>query len=291
MKRWLTVTFTIPDAFGEAISNFVMEEGATGIEELDGDSGWVRLRAYFEEDGRKRSILRTLHRYLTSLEGIDPEISRTRIETVSIADQDWGENWKRFFKPVEVGERFVIKPPWHSVRLKRRQISIEITPGMAFGTGTHATTKLCIRALEKRIKGRGVSVLDVGTGSGILAIASAKLGAVEVWGVDIDGVAVKDAREHVKRNGVSEIVRIRKGSIGDVQKKFDVVVANIDKRSLMKMRGPLLRHVKGQGFLILSGILEEEGDGIRQHYMEAGQTRWARMERENGWVGLTIKKS
>ena len=291
MKRWLTVTLTVPNAYGEAISNFVMEQGATGIEELDGDSGQVRLRAYFEEDGKKRSILGVLRRYLKSLEGIDPAISRTRIETVSIADQDWGENWKRFFKPVEVGSRFVVKPPWHSVRLKRSQISINITPGMAFGTGTHATTKLCIRALEKRIKGGGISVLDVGTGSGILAIASAKLGADEVWGIDIDGVAVKDARENVKRNGVSGIVRIRKGSLGDVQKRFAVVVANIDKRSLKKMRGPLFRHLKSQGFLILSGILEQEGDGIRQHYMEAGQSGWARMEREDGWVSLTFKKS
>ena len=138
MRRWLTITLTVPNAFGEAISNFVMEQGATGIEELDGDSGRVRLRTYFEEDGSERKILRTLHRYLKSLEGIDPEISRTQIETVSIADQDWGENWKRFFKPVEVGSRFVVKPPWYSVRLKRGQISIDITPGMAFGTGTHA---------------------------------------------------------------------------------------------------------------------------------------------------------
>ena len=103
MRRWLTITLTVPNAFGEAISNFVMEQGATGIEELDRDSGTVRLRTYFEEDGSERKILRTLHRYLKSLEGIDPEISRTQIETVSIADQDWGENWKRFFKPVQVG--------------------------------------------------------------------------------------------------------------------------------------------------------------------------------------------
>lgn len=268
----------------------MMEQGSTGIEELDGDSGWIRLRAYFEEDGRKGRILRSLHRYLKSLERIDPEISRTRIDTISIADQDWGENWKRFFKPVEVGSRFVVKPPWRSIRLKRRQILIEITPGMAFGTGTHATTKLCIRALEKRIKGRGISVLDVGTGSGILAIASAKLGAHEVWGVDIDGAAVKDARENVKRNGASGKVKIRKGSIGNVQKKFAVVVANIDKKRLKRMRGPLIRHVKGHGFLILSGILEEEGEGIREQYMEAGQFRWARMEREDEWVSITFKK-
>jgi ribosomal protein L11 methyltransferase len=290
MKRWLTLTLTLPDAFAEAISNFVMEQGATGIEELDGDSGRVRLRAYFGEGGSKESILRALRRYLKSLEAIDPEISRVSIETLSIADQDWGENWKRFFKPVEVGSRFVIKPPWSSVRMKRRQISIDIAPGMAFGTGTHASTKLCIRALEKRIKGKNISVLDVGTGSGILAIASAKLGAVEVWGVDVDGVALKDARENVKRNDVSKVIRIRKGSIGHIQKRFDVVVANIDKRSLRRMRGSLPRHVKGAGFLILSGILEEEGDGIRRHYMETGQFQWARMEREEGWVGLTFKK-
>ena len=166
---------------------------------MDEDLRWKRLRTYFLQNGKEKRVLHALHRYLKSLRKIYPEIPHTQIKTASLPEQDWGENWKRFFKPVQVTSRFVVKPPWSKARLKRGQIPININPGMAFGTGTHATTKLCIRALEERLKRKGLSVLDVGTGSGILSIVAAKLGAKEVWGIDIDGVAVEIARENVKR--------------------------------------------------------------------------------------------
>jgi ribosomal protein L11 methyltransferase len=184
----------------------------------------------------------------------------------------------------------VVKPPWSKIRLKRGQISVDITPGMGFGTGTHATTILCIQALEETLKKKGLSVLDVGTGSGILSIIAARLGAKEVWGIDIDGVAVENARENVERNRVSAIVKTRKGSIGGLQKKFDVIVANIDLKSLRRMRRPLLNHVKKQGFLILSGILEQEKERIRRHYLETRLLRWIKTTQEGEWVCLTFKK-
>ncbi|MDI7262047.1 MAG: 50S ribosomal protein L11 methyltransferase, partial [Thermodesulfobacteriota bacterium] len=169
-------------------------------------------------------------------------------------------------------------------------IPIEITPGMAFGTGTHATTKLCMESLEKRLKKRGLSVLDVGTGSGILSIAAAQLGAEEVLGIDIDQLAVEIARENVSRNQVSDTVRIKKGRIGDIRKRFDLVVANLDFRSLKKMRMTLIRHIKRHGFLILSGVLETEEERLRQHYMETGFLQWADVAREGEWVCLIFRK-
>ena len=290
MKRWLVIELFIAKEFGEAVSNFLIEQGAKGIEELDGDLKWERLRTYFLQDGKEKRVLHALHRYLKSLKKISPEIPRAQIKTASLPEQDWGENWKRFFKPVQVTSRFVVKPPWSKIRLKRGQISIDITPGMAFGTGTHATTILCIQALEERLQKRGLSVLDVGTGSGILSIIAAKLGAREVWGVDIDGVAVENARENVEKNHVSDIVKIRKGSIGNLQKKFDVVVANIDLKSLRRVRRPLLSHLKNQGFLILSGILEGEKDRLGQHFIETGLLQWEEDSQEGEWVCLTFKK-
>ena len=290
MKRWLVIELFIAKGFGEAVSNFLIEQGAKGIEELDGDLKWGRLRTYFPQDGKEKRVLHALHRYLKSLKKISPEIPRAQIKTASLPEQDWGENWKRFFKPVQVTSRFVVKPPWSKIRLKRGQISIDITPGMAFGTGTHATTILCIKALEERLQKRGLSVLDVGTGSGILSIIAAKLGAREVWGVDIDGVAVENARENVEKNHVSDIVKIRKGSIGNLQKKFDVVVANIDLKSLRRVRRPLLSHLKNQGFLILSGILEGEKDRLGQHFIETGLLQWEEDSQEGEWVCLTFKK-
>jgi ribosomal protein L11 methyltransferase len=270
MRRWLVVELNVPKQLGEAVSNFLIEQGATGIEELEGDVESERLRTYFQQNRKKRAVLHSLHRYLRSLKEIHPEIPPSHIKTSILPEQDWGENWKRFFKPVQVTSRFVVKPPWTRIRSKRSRIPIEITPGMAFGTGTHATTILCIQALEERLKKRGLSVLDVGTGSGILSIMAAKLGAQEAWGIDIDGVAVENARENSERNNVSDIVTIRKGSIAVLHREFDVIVANIDLRSLTRMRKPLLSRLKNSGFLILSGILEEERERIRRHYLETG---------------------
>jgi ribosomal protein L11 methyltransferase len=290
MKRWLVVEIHLPKEFGEAVSNFLIEQGATGIEEIEGDLKWERLRTYFQQDGKEKGVLRALHRYLKSLKKIRPEIPRPQVKTTALPEQDWGENWKRFFKAVQVTSKFVVKPPWSRIRLKRGQIPIDIAPGMAFGTGTHATTILCIQALEERLKKRGLSVLDVGTGSGILSIIAAKSGAREVWGIDIDGVAVENAIENVEKNRVSDIVKLRKGSIADLHKKFDVIVANIDLKSLRRMRKPLLDHLNNQGFLILSGILEEEKEKIRKHYLETGLLRWIEETQEGEWVCLTFKK-
>jgi len=290
MKRWLVVELSIPIEFGEAVSNFLIEQGAAGIEELEGDLKWERLRTYFPQDGKETGVLYALRRYLKSLEKITPEIPRARIKTASLPEQDWSENWKRFFKPVQVTPRLVVKPPWSKVRLKKGQSAIDIIPGMAFGTGTHATTLLSIQALEETIKKRGLCVLDVGTGSGILSIVAAKLGAEEVWGVDIDGVAVENARENVEKNRVSDIVRTRKGSMGDLRRKFDVVVANIDLKSLRRMRKPLLNHLKKGGFLILSGILEQDRERIRRHYLETGLLRRIKVTQQQEWICLTFKK-
>ena len=289
MRRWLVVDLLIAKEFGEVVSNFLIEQGAAGIEELEGDLKRERLRTYFPQDERKKRILDVLRRYLKSLNRLLPENPRAQIRTASLPEQDWGENWKRFFKPVQVTSRFWVKPPWSRVRLERGQIPIDITPGMAFGTGTHATTILCIQALEERLK-RGRSVLDVGTGSGILSIIAAKLGAEEVWGIDIDGVAVENARENVEKNHVSEIVKIRKGSIGSLRREFDVIAANIDLKSLGRMRKPLVSRLKNQGFLILSGILEEEKERIRRHYLETGLLRWIKTAEKGEWVCLTFKK-
>ncbi len=290
MKRWLAISLLIPKGLGEAVSNFLIEQGATGIEEVGEDLRWERLKVYFPQDGKEEEVLCSLHRYLKSLKNIVPEMSYTKIETTSIPEQDWSQNWKRFFKPVQVTSRLVVKPPWSKIRLKKNQIPIEIHPGMAFGTGTHATTRLCMKALEMCLRRKGFSVLDVGTGSGILSIAAARLKASEVWGLDIDGAAIENARENVQRNSASDIVKIRKGRVGDIHKKFDVVVANIDSKNLKRLRWPLIHHLKSKGFLILSGILEEEGERLRQHYLETGHFQWAKMTHEEEWVCLILKK-
>lgn len=289
-RRWLLISLHVAESSIEAVSNFLMEQGATGIEENGEGQKGERLKAYFLRDGREGGVLRALRRYLKSLRAIQPKISQAKIKTVTLPEQDWGEKWKRFFKPFRVTSRVVVNPPWSSFQPKKNEVSIVINPGMAFGTGTHATTKLCIRALEKGLKKKGLSVLDVGTGSGILSILAGRMGAGEVLGVDTDEVAVEAARENVRRNRVSDVVKVRKGGIRAIRRQFDVVVANIDLKGLQRMRQALLRHLKRKGLLVLSGLLEGEGDRLREYYMETGHLRWAQPTREGEWVCLTFQK-
>jgi len=144
--------------------------------------------------------------------------------------------------------------------------------------------------LAKRLGVKGLSVLDVGTGSGILAIIAAKLEASEVWGVDTDDLSVEIAGKNVEINKVSHIVRIRLGTVGDVRRTFDVVVANIDLRVLKRMRWPLLRRVKPGGYLVLSGLLAEEGKALRKWYLDAGQFHFKEIKKQGEWACLTLRK-
>lgn len=288
MRHWLRLLLRIPKGLSDPLSNFLMEQGATGVEEIEEEGAMESLKAFFLWERGQEGALRSLKRYLRSLHKMDPSIPSIPVETAIVPDQMWGESWRRFFKPFRVGSRFVVKPPWARIRLRKDELPIEIDPGMAFGTGTHATTQLCLRALEKRLKRKGLRVLDVGTGSGILAIAAARLGAGEVLGIDVDQMALENAKENVIRNGVTDRVRIRKGKIGKVSGRFDLVVANLDFKSLRKMKGTLIHHLRSNGLLILSGLQETEEEKIRQQYSGDGSLKWVETDRQEGWICLTF---
>jgi ribosomal protein L11 methyltransferase len=285
-KQWFAVSLLVPKGNKEGVSNFLIEQGALGIEERDDESGHERLMAYFVKDQKEKQVSMRVQKYLQSLDDIFPGIFRQQIETIPIPEQDWGENWKQSFKPVHVTPKVIVKPPWSKVKSRKDQMVIDINPAMAFGTGTHATTKLCIRALERNIRKKGISVLDVGTGSGILAILAGRLGAGEAWGIDVDGVAVENAEENVDLNRVSDAVKIKESGIGSIRKKFDLVVANIDFKGLKKIRMPLVHRLDEHGILILSGILATEKEKICRYYLESGLLRLVKAAREEEWVCL-----
>jgi ribosomal protein L11 methyltransferase len=290
MKQWITLRLRLPRESEEAVSNFLIERGAGGIEEVEEDLQSKTVRAYLLRNGNEKRVLEDLKRYLKSLEKFYAGISRSQVEVTSIEEKDWSGSWRKFFKPLRVASKFVVAPPWSSGLRMEKRIVIRINPGMAFGTGTHATTQLCLQALERRVTRKKTSVLDVGTGSGILAIAAWKLGASEVAAIDVDGAALENARENLVLNDVQDYVRTRKGRIGTVRGSFDVVVANIDTRNLKKMVGPLTNHLNGGGFLILSGILGEELRRIRELYWKTGRFRWVKAFRQDEWGSLTLKK-
>jgi len=192
-----------------------------------------------------------------------------RAPTVSyLKEEDWANNWKVHFKPSHIGTRLVIKPTWEEYAAQAGEIIIELDPGMAFGTGTHPTTRLCLESLERIFyreppfdTGRHpvpADILDVGTGSGVLAIGAVKMGASRVLGIDIDPDAVEVARQNLDQNGIGDAARVSCEPLADIAGTFDIVLANILAEELVRLAAELVGKLRTGGVLILSGILTEK---------------------------------
>jgi ribosomal protein L11 methyltransferase len=204
-----------------------------------------------------------------------------------IPDQDWGEAWKKGLDPISVGRVFV-RPSWVVAEVPRDAVEVVLDPGMAFGTGSHATTALCLAALSELLgSSPGASVLDVGTGSGLLAIAARKLGAGRVRGNDNDPVAVTVARENAARNGVD--VQLGEEALSDIPGRFDVVVANILANTLVELAADVAAHLLPGGVAIVSGILGAQEAEVRAAYLGAGlRPLPARDRRDGEWSQLAF---
>ncbi len=210
-------------------------------------------------------------------------------------DASWAERWKEFWKPMRMGERLWVVPSWERrVQLPPSAIVLSIDPGLAFGTGQHATTALCLEILDAELPGapRPLRLLDVGCGSGVLAIAAAKLGVRPILAIDNDPLAVEVTRENVDKNAVGAAVRTSGEDLGAVRGRFDWVVANVITHTLLELREALLAHLTPGGTLVLSGILATEADELAASFEAAaakaghpGLRRRERRERD-GWVAL-----
>ncbi len=228
-----------------------------------GDDGQVELTAYISDEEDVSELVKSLKLSLKSMDILDFKLEE-------IEDKDWGENWKKHYKPVEVGDRIVIKPSWEDYDNSQGRILIELDPGMAFGTGTHETTSLCLRGLESYLK-PGFTVFDIGCGSGILSIAAAKLGASRVLGVDIEPLSVKTSLENIEINKVEDCVSIREGDLLDnVEGKADLVVSNILADIIISMLDDLKGHMSKNGLFISSGIINVKEESVRKSLEEKG---------------------
>lgn len=208
-----------------------------------------------------------------------------------IPEDNWAERWKVHFKPLRVGRRFLIVPTWEQANPDPEDLVIRMDPGRAFGTGHHETTRLCLRWLEEWAASwadsRSRSLLDVGTGSGILALAAALLGVDRVTGVDNDPEAVEVARENIELNALSERVCAVEGSAGDVRGTFDVVIANIQAHPLVEMAASLSDKAAAGGRLVLGGVLTEQRESVQSAYERAGR-RFLEMKTEGEWCLLVF---
>jgi len=262
----------------EAVGNFLLEQGSCGLEE-----GGECVKAYFSQGDFHPRTENDLNVFLNSLREMGHSIGHPDVREV--LEQDWSRMWRAYFKPLRVAPGIVVKPPWEEWSSRAGDIVIDITPRMAFGTGTHETTRLCIQLLESHLE-PSQSVLDVGTGSGILAIAAAKLGASTVLALEIDEDAVENAKENIIQNQAEDRVSVYTGSIDFLEpQRFDCILANIDKQTLIHLLPRLKPYMYSGSKLILSGVLTSERSDMEAFLSSTG-FRILEAREEGEWVGL-----
>ena len=302
--NWLEVSMTVDGELAESVADVFARfapNGVTteqGVKYTDADdagtpAGPITVRAFLEVNEKLQETREKLNEALFYLGMIRPLPAATYKQ---IADQNWMEAWKQYYKPILIGKRLLILPAWMESPEPDRTV-IKIEPGMAFGSGTHPTTQLCLELIEKACGTHPIShMIDIGCGSGILSIAAVKLGAEKVLGVDIEEESIAKSRENANINGIGDEFILGLGSVQEIIdgqfefKKAPLVVANILASVLIRLLGARLADlIEDDGALILSGILQEQ----EQSVVEAGQAHGLRMieQRQIGdWVALTMSR-
>jgi ribosomal protein L11 methyltransferase len=302
--NWLEVSMTVDGELAESVADVFARFAPNGVmteqgvkyndaEDAGTPTGPITVRAYLEVNDQLEETRQKLEESLFYLGMIRPLPTPTYKQ---IADQNWMEAWKQYYKPILIGERLLILPAWMETPDPNR-VAIKIDPGMAFGTGTHPTTQLCLELMENAfVKRQTSNVIDVGCGSGILSIAALKLGAKEVLGVDIDEESVRNSRENADTNGVGDELILGVGSVQEIREgkfpfqKAPLVVANILAPVIVRLfDAGMANLIEENGSIILSGILYEQEKNV----IEAGQAQSLRMtgRRQMGdWVALTMSR-
>lgn len=248
----------------------------------------VRVKAYWALDEELEGKLQCLAARLDGLASNGIDKGAGAVSWKAVADEDWAETWKEFFHTEKIGARTVIKPTWEEYEAKAEEIVVELDPGAAFGTGQHATTSLCIRALEELVR-PGMTVFDVGTGSGVLAIVAAKLGAKRVEAVDFDPVAVRVARENVRQNGAEDVVSTERSDLlKSVAGKADLIIANIIADIIVRLFGEVEGSLAAGGTMLLSGIIEDRLPDVVEAAARHGFAV-EKIEQEKGWAAVIVK--
>jgi ribosomal protein L11 methyltransferase len=273
---WAEIACHVPESLVDPLADFLIELTGTGVS-VDNrtvdtfspddiaELPTKTVKAYVTVECDLEQVLARISSFLTDAGSATADYSFQPPTVTIIQEEDWANTWKAHFKPTRLGRRLVIKPSWEEYGAATDDVVLELDPGMAFGTGTHGTTRLCLEALERIMSREGIygdappperaAVLDVGCGSGVLSIAAAKLGSHRVEAVDIDPVAVQVTRENASRNGVG--LSVSTTPLDDLATSFAIVLANILAEELVRLAHPLVERIAPQGHLILSGILRE----------------------------------
>ncbi|MGE9993289.1 50S ribosomal protein L11 methyltransferase [Streptococcus alactolyticus] len=288
MDKWQELTVEVLREAEEAASNILIELGSQGVA-IDDSADYlgrvgkygevfpevkqvdtVKITAYYPEHVDIDAVEKEVAQRLSALSDFGVNAGDIHYDTQELAEQDWAENWKKYYEPTRISHDLTIVPSWTDYEAKTGEKIIRLDPGMAFGTGTHPTTKMSLFALEQVLRG-GETVLDVGTGSGVLSIASSLLGAKSIYAYDLDEVAVRVAQENINLNAGTENIHVATGNLlQGVDIQADVIVANILADILINMTEDAYRLVKDEGYLIMSGIISEKWEMVRESAEKAG---------------------
>lgn len=310
--KWNEIKVETASEAVEAVANILMEAGASGVaiedaKDVNNFSGdgfgeiidpemvtslteGAYVKAYFPETIFVPEILPTIKERINKLPDFGLSIGKNEVSVTEVAEKDWATAWKKYYHPVRISRFLTIKPSWEEYQtLDSKEQVITLDPGMAFGTGTHPTTRLTLQALETTLRG-DETVLDVGTGSGVLSIAASFLGAKEIFAYDLDEVAVKAAQENIALNPSAKNIQVEVNDLlSGVEQKADVIVANILADIIIKMLPDAWRLLKTNGTFIVSGIIEAK----KQTVMEAMQEQGFIIDQifqQKDWYALTFKK-
>jgi len=270
-QQWVTFEVILDPCMVDAVANFFHERQASGVVLEERDSERSVVTAYVPQD-KWQVASGEITAYLAHLREVFPDAAEPELKTAPLKTENWATAWQADFRPLAIGRKLLVTPPWIKPEPHGR-ITIVIEPAEAFGTGTHETTQGCLELLEEAIEeftdaGQDFTVLDVGCGSGILAIAAAKLGAREVRAVDTDPVAVESARKNVILNGVAQKIVLECLSAQDVKEPADIVAANLDPKTLRTNKAQLVNLFASS--LVISGVPLEEWESIKKEFLAEG---------------------
>lgn len=310
--RWARISVVTTHEGADLIANILMELGAAGTEIDDPslvneyidaglwdytdlpraeDTETVTVRAYLPEDARLESSLPALAERIAALRHAGAALGAGTISHSFVADEDWAETWKAYIHTEKIGERIVVRPTWEEYTPSADEIVIELDPGAAFGTGAHATTAMCLRWLEHLVS-PGMRVYDVGCGSGILAVAAAKLGAGEVIAMDYDPVAVSVAEENIRQNNVHNVVACESDLLSACEgaAPAELITANIIADVIVRLFAQLDRHLAPGGTLLASGIIDDRIADVEHAAAQHGFTVLD-MTCEKEWAAMIIRRA
>lgn len=310
--RWARISVVTTHEGADLIANILMELGAAGTEIDDPslvneyidaglwdytdlpraeDTETVTVRAYLPEDARLESSLLALAERIAALRHAGATLGAGTISHSFVADEDWAETWKAYIHTEKIGERIVVRPTWEEYTPSADEIVIELDPGAAFGTGAHATTAMCLRWLEHLVS-PGMRVYDVGCGSGILAVAAAKLGAGEVIAMDYDPVAVSVAEENIRQNNVHNVVACESDLLSTCEgaAPAELITANIIADVIVRLFAQLDRHLALGGTLLASGIIDDRIADVEHAAAQHGFTVLD-MTCEKEWAAMIIRRA